>query len=525
MNEHEIPQQEAVEKPVSVSQTDPRMLEGYSIPAGSPAAKARQPYPRRRAGKRELILAGVLLVFCFLLWDAVCWAEGLGAGEALGLIALLPAALVYLRNRPGKLRGYGLCCAVLYLLGAVSLAFSGDQALKFLTLCALALLFFIVILERLELRTGLGLFHRIYDLVFVSCSMTLGRLEPACWALSHSGSADGAHSQRNRAALLGLVCAAPVLLVLVPLLIASDAAFEGLVGSLNWDAAGRGLAALGLGAMTALLLFALLFTSDRGPEPLPNRGRKGLEPAAVTAFLGAVSAAYVLYLLSQFAYFTDAFRGLLPKDYSVAQYARRGFFEMCWIVAINLALIAGSLALCRRAEDRIPGAVKALALFLCVFSLVLVATALSKMVLYMRSYGLTRLRVLTSVFMGFLAVVVAAEGLRLFVKRVPVIKLAVTLGALVLMALSLANVDGLVARYNVNAWKSGRLDSLDMNTICWLGDGAVPMLTELAEDPDSKVAERAQKELKDRRPTGDGDLRSWNLVTQQAIEALEAYHS
>ena len=122
-----------------------------------------------------------------------------------------------------------------------------------------------------------------------------------------------------------------------------------------------------------------------------------------------------------------------------------------------------------------------------------------------------------------MAVVVAAEGLGLFVKRVPVIKLAVTLGALALLSLSLANVDGLVARYNVDAWKSGRLDSLDMETICWLGDGAVPTLTELAEDSDPKVAEWAQKELKDRRPTGDGDLRSWNLVTQQAIQALEAY--
>ena len=144
MNEHEIPQPGAVDKTASAPQPGVRSPETPGIPAGSPAYKARQPYPRRRAGKRELILAGVLLVFCFLLWDAICWAEGLGAGEALGLIALLPAALVYLRGRPGKLRGYGLCCAVLYLLGAASLAFSGDRSLKLLTLGALALLFFIV---------------------------------------------------------------------------------------------------------------------------------------------------------------------------------------------------------------------------------------------------------------------------------------------------------------------------------------------------------------------------------------------
>ena len=57
MNEHEIPQPEAVDKPASAPQPAAQTLAGYALPAGSPAYKARQPYPRRRAGKRELILA------------------------------------------------------------------------------------------------------------------------------------------------------------------------------------------------------------------------------------------------------------------------------------------------------------------------------------------------------------------------------------------------------------------------------------------------------------------------------------
>ena len=105
----------------------------------------------------------------------------------------------------------------------------------------------------------------------------------------------------------------------------------------------------------------------------------------------------------------------LPKDFTVAEYARRGFFEMCAIVAINLGLIVLAAGLCRKEQGRVPGPVKGLALFLCVFSLILVATALSKMVLYMGSFGLTRLRVLTSVFMVFLGLVVAAEAVKLFV--------------------------------------------------------------------------------------------------------------
>ena len=151
------------------------------------------------------------------------------------------------------------------------------------------------------------------------------------------------------------------------------------------------------------------------------------------------------------------------------------------------------------------------------------ATALSKMVLYMGSFGLTRLRILTSVFMVFLAVIVIAEAVKLFVGRLQVIRLAVVLGAVLLIALSLSNVDGQVARYNVEAWRSGRLDSLDMDTVCCLDDGATPIFVELSQESDQKIAERAKKELARRKP--NEDLRSWNLIGRQANEALKEYQS
>ena len=488
------------------------------VPGNGSSGEALPAYPKRRSEKRDLVLAAVLLGFCFLLWDAICWAEGLGLGEALGLVGLLPAALIYLRKREGRMTPYGWVCAGLYLLGTLSLVFSGDRSLKFLTLCALVPLFLIVVLERLGLRTGTGLTHRLHDLLSACFSMTLGRLPSGAWALTHCGEVDSLHSKRFRAALLGLVCAVPILGIVVPLLISSDAAFEGLVGSLDWSVGRNGLIALGFGGLSALLLFTLLFTSDRGPRPMAASTRKGTEPAAVATFLGIIGAVYVLYLVAQFAYFTDAFRGLLPMGFTVAEYARRGFFEMCGIVAINLCLIVLALGLCRKNEaGKVPGAVKLLALFLCFFSLVLVATALSKMVLYMGSFGLTRLRLTTSVFMVFLGLVVLAVGLRLFVKRLPVVQLAVALGAVILIGLSVANVDGIVARYNVDAWKSGKLDSLDVQMICRLGDGAVPVLTELADCGDEAVAKKARQALKRRDPVTD--LRSWNLVAQAANEA------
>ena len=503
-------------------------------PQSTTPSAPRQVGPRATE-RRDYLLAALLLAACFLLSDSLLWSGGIGLGSALGLGLLLPVVAVYLRHTGKPRTVYGLFCGLLYLAAAASLALSGDIILKLLTLPVMHLLLILFILERTALRTGTGLRARLHDFFSAAFVISFGRLPQGCRALLR-GSRDPQRRKHINGVLLGLFFAVPVLFLLVPLLISSDAAFEGLVNSMNWEAVGRGAWAILCGGIMTLLLFTLLFTSDRPRPGLGGGGFAGIAPATVAAFLGAIAFAYALYLAAQFAYFTSAFRGLLPKNFTLAEYARRGFFEMCWIVAINLALVVLATKLCRKPQGKLPGSVKGLALFLCGFSLVLVATALSKMFLYMGSLGLTRLRVLTSVFMLWLAALLVFTVVRLFVKRVPVLQLAVTTGAAVLLVLSLANVDGIVARYNIDAYRAGRLESLDMGTICCLGDGAVPAMAELLEDEDPKIARAAQAELRERLKThglaehaqtgllqaadAPTDLRSWNLVEQAARTAL-----
>ena len=542
MDEHRMNEQKRTSRPEAPAERGaanpaaaPQELSSVFPPPQPSAVPRPVTWIKRSAAPRDLRLAAALLLLCFLLWDSVLWAKGFGLGIALPATGILVSAALWFRGAGKRRSAYGTACAVLHLIGGLSYAFSGDEALKALSFFALSFLFLIWVIEQMDLRSGDGLRARLRDLCFAAFTLTFGRLPESWWALFR-GSGNDVRRKRFNGVLLGLLCAIPALIVLVPLLMSSDAAFEGLVGRLDSEILGRGLSALLLGFCGALLLFTLLFTAERRSPVREGAPFRGLEPVLVATFLGAISAAYVLYLAAQFAYFTDAFRGLLPENYTVAQYARRGFFEMCWIVAINLGLIVLSTRLCRKTGGNLPGAVKGLALFLCCFSLILVATALSKMFLYMNTLGLTRKRVLTSVFMLFLALVIAAVGLRLFVKKIPVPQFAVILGGSLLILLSLANVDGIVARYNVGAWRSGKLDSLDVATVCDLEDGAVPALTELLDDTDPKIANAARQELRSRlvrfglAEWADNtamvpadhprDLRAWNLISQQARTVL-----
>ena len=80
----------------------------------------------------------------------------------------------------------------------------------------------------------------------------------------------------------------------------------------------------------------------KGYQRFPAAARKieGIDAVAVNTFLAVLSAVYLLYLFSQSAYFFSAFRGLLPEEFTVAEYARRGFFEMSVIAVINFIVVS-----------------------------------------------------------------------------------------------------------------------------------------------------------------------------------------
>lgn len=491
--------------------------------------------PRRHAGVKEYLLAAGLLLFSFLIWDSLLWANRLGLGEAVGHLGLMITVLIYLHAAKKPATFYSWACAGLYLFGAVSLLLSGDNALKFFTLNALMLLFVPLVMDRLSLRTGVGLFVRLRDFFVTAFPRSFGKIVSGWISIFGKSASETGRSRKIGAILIGLACSIPVLLILIPLLVSSDAAFAGLISILDWNVFFHGIFALSIGAFAALVLYSLLFCNKPSEHRGAEAGFRGIEPFSVTAFLAAICLAYVLYLVAQFAYFFDGFRGLLPKDYTVAQYARRGFFEMCVEVLLNLSLILLTWKFCRRKEGELPRAVRGLILFLCLVSMVLVGTSISKMVLYMQRYGLTRLRVTTSVFMLFLAVIIGAVALRLFFKRLPTVSVAVLTAALLLFALSVSNVDGMIARHNIHRYQTGSLDSLDMETIEDLGTGAIPYVTELLADPDPEIRAGA-KEIINRRMSSLGfvedqftgtwedrglDIRSWNLVSQAARDAVK----
>lgn len=190
---------------------------------------------------------------------------------------------------------------------------------------------------------------------------------------------------------------------------------------------------------------------------------------------------YVVFFLSQWQYYVSAFTGVLPQELSYADYARDGFFQLCAVAVINLVVMISLVLLTKQDGKQSTVLVRAIAVVLSVFTLVLIATAVSKMVLYIDSYGLTPKRVYATWFMGVLAVVFVLTIVRQFVKKLPCLAASAVVCVVMFAALGLSGTDAFIAQYNVDRYLEGTLTTVDFEAMSDLGDAAIPALVDFKE--------------------------------------------
>ncbi len=325
-----------------------------------------------------------------------------------------------------------------------------------------------------------------------------------------------------RSILLGLLLALPILLVFIILFSAADLVFQAQVVKLaEWLRleALKDVFAHMTWIVMAFIVFigALVMALQLGQKrSLVNEGKPLLPPflgsIEITVVLASVSMLFAVFVGIQFTYLFGA-ANISPAGYTYAEYARRGFFELVAVSILALLLIQ-TLRSYRKSDGRSPSILfNILCTLLVVLVLIILASALKRMMLYEDAYGLTRLRAYTLVGLGWIAALLAAFLGLLWSKRQ--VRFAQLLAAVALgftATLGILNVDAFIVQRNLQRHMAG--EELDVWYMLTLTDDAVPLIVDHAlENPD----------ITDERILADMACRR-ERITGEKYQEWQAYH-
>lgn len=325
---------------------------------------------------------------------------------------------------------------------------------------------------------------------------------------------------------LGLLLAVPLSIVVLLLLMLSDGLFESFMDGLrdslpSFDA--LCVFEIAFAVPIAFYLCGMLFSAAKKAEPKPEAAPayRIFPLAASCAAVTPVCLFYLVYLIIQLNYLGAAFGGEFPEGVSYSEFARRGFFELCVIAFINLCVILLIQTFSARKEgDRRPAVLKAYTVLISVFTLLLIASAMCKMFMYIGEYGMTRLRIYTSWFMALLAVmfvvIIVSQFIDFRVWRAVFAAFTVMFGML-----CFSNVDGMIARYNADAYRSGALSEVDFGLLEDLGVSSARQVLELSEEFPEEAGHYFEKldYRLDHRPLPH----YFSIQRAEALNAMETY--
>lgn len=236
---------------------------------------------------------------------------------------------------------------------------------------------------------------------------------------------------------------------------------------------------------------------------------------------------YFLYLISQIAYLISFIAdNLLPAGFTIVDYARSGFFELCVVTVINIVVIALLLIFTKRPSNVIPMGLRIITTLMSVFTIVIIGTALYKMFMYINEYGYTSMRINTSIFMIFLLIVFVLIIAKQFFVNVKFFTTTVVIAFAFLAGYNLMDVDAFIARENIRMFQQGQIPWMGNSMIATLDDSAFEYIVPFAADKNNGLSENENLDTYIRaryRRFNDDKFSTFNVSSYKVHNIMKEY--
>lgn len=307
-----------------------------------------------------------------------------------------------------------LILPVLVLCGVLMFDYMNVELLGFTMLAIPALLLTIGVFTTQEIayrregKAALGVLRA----VFVKPFSAIG-----AYFRAYAGAFHAKERASARHGWMGVAIGLPLMAIVLALLASADAGTAKLLGGFFdhfriWEWFWR-VAVVFVASMLFYSLFYNLTWGKRDADLPPMiQNWKFAGPGVVIALL---LAAYALFTYVQFGYL---FGGMLPLDLTYSAYAREGFGQFLAVTVINFTVLGLSLT---KSEPK--RAIRVLQTLLIAASLIVLASACWRMLLYVGAYGLTIRRVLPLWFMAYFAFLTVVGVARVYREKTPFLRI------------------------------------------------------------------------------------------------------
>ena len=482
--------------------------------------------PKYKFETVDIIMLPVVFILAFLCtkyYNLNTGVATLGLGATAYIVLYVISVLVYAKLKAVKLNNESIVLSILMILLAISFTVFYNYSLGIFMQIAISFMLIylpVTVFNKLikSETSALILYDYINALVFIPIHNAT-----AFWLCIFSKRRKSDSSTKTKYFLhifLGLLIGTPFIMIVLFLLSSADATFKNIFDNLfNLDiSVPKNIGTLIWSLPMATYLYALIYGSsiaDNSKFFNIDKFNKTMDNAASIPRLSlytvnaVICCFYILFIGIQAIYFIDILGGSLPADFTYSDYARRGFFELLAVALINIVFIAVAKVFSVKNENN-----KYLRIHIIlnsILTLVLISVAFAKMYLYISTYGLTTLRIIPSVFMIFLCFVFAFIIMGEFKKNFPVTKLSFYAGNILFVLLCLANIDAVVARYNLNAYMNGNLPHYDIYDLKESDMAAMPIIYKAWKNS-------SDKELKEKlHSSAESIMRYYSFDTDEPI--------
>jgi hypothetical protein len=189
--------------------------------------------------------------------------------------------------------------------------------------------------------------------------------------------------------------------------------------------------------------------------------------------LGSINVLFAIFVATQARYFFTGAEVLHSTGgLGVAEFARRGFFELTAATGLVLPTLLGLHAIADPSSIRLKRVYKAMSICLILLLSVVMASAAWKMKLYMEAFSLSTLRVYVAAALAWFGAVYvwfASTTLRERANRF-------AWGAVVLLGVFVAGLNVLNPDRLVASWNVAHGPNVDWNYLTGLSDDAAPII-------------------------------------------------